>query len=141
MKNVLQYFNLIASVVEGSRAESAEVEFDQIDQATGLVDGVLYFHDGSRLELTEAVAIHRRRPVKRAYRYEYVRAGEAVFRYDNAAHHPDLPNFPHHKHVGQERLPATEPTLSQVLEEVTALMQEAAEEPPPTPRRRRQSKR
>jgi hypothetical protein len=64
-----------------------------------------------------------------------------VLRYDSAPHHPDLPTFPHHKHVGNERLPAAEPTLRQVLNEVASLLGGEAEEAPPTPRRRRRTKR
>jgi hypothetical protein len=67
--------------------------------------------------------------------------GEAVLRYDNAPHHPDLPGFPHHKHVRNERLPAAEPTLSQVLNEVASLLSEEVEVPPPTPRTRRRTRR
>ena len=141
MRTVTQYFDLIASVAERSGAASVEVEFDQIDQVSGIVDGTLYFYDGSRLEFTERVNIQERHPVKSIYRYQYVRAGEAVLRYDNASHHSDLPNFPHHKHVGNERLPATEPTLSQVLNEVAALPGEEAKTPRPAPRRRRRARR
>lgn len=141
MRNILRYFDIIASIVERSGAESVEVEFEQADQMTGIVDGVLYFYGGSRLEFTETVAVERRRPVKRLYRYQYVRAGEEVFRYDNAAHHPDLLNFPHHKHVGRKKRPATEPTLTQVLDEAFALMRKAESAPPSAPKRRRQSKR
>jgi hypothetical protein len=139
MKSIQQYFDLITSVAERSGAKSVEIEFDQTDQTTGIVDGTLYFYDGSRLEFTERVSIQGRHPVKSVYRYQYVRAGEPVLRYDNARHHPNLPNFPHHKHVGNERLPATEPTLSQVLNEVAAL--ERTEALLPAPRRRRRSKR
>jgi hypothetical protein len=32
MRNILQYFDRIADVIEYSEAESAEVEFEQIDQ-------------------------------------------------------------------------------------------------------------
>ena len=140
MRTIQEYFDLISGVVERSRAESIEVEFDR-DQTAGTVDGVLYFYDGSRLEFTETVSIQRYRLVKLAYRYQYIRAGEVVFRYDNARHHPHLPSFPHHKHVGNEKLPAIEPTLSQVLNEVASLLGEEAESPPPTPRRRRRTRR
>ena len=140
MRTIQEYFDFISGVVERSRAESIEVEFDR-DQAAGTVDGVLYFYDGSRLEFTETVSIQRYRPVKLTYRYQYIRADESVFRYDNARHHPDLPSFPHHKHVGNERLPAAEPTLSQVLDEVVSLLGEEVEAPPPTPRRRRRTRR
>ncbi len=112
MRDIQQYFDLITSVTERSGAASVDVEFDQRDPAFGTVDGILLFYDGSRLEITETVIIERYRPVKLSYRYQYVRAGEAVLRYDNALHHPDLPGFPHHKHVGNERLSAAEPTLS-----------------------------
>ncbi len=117
------------------------MEFEQTDRTHGTVDGVLYFHDGSRLEFTEVVALQNRRPVKQVYRYSYVRADKEEFRYDNAAHHPRLLNFPHPKHVGRKKLPATEPTLSQVMEKVTALLRTAAPAPPTAPKRRRQAER
>lgn len=141
MRNILQYFDLITGVIEHSGAESAEMEFDEGDQTIGTVDGVVYFYDGSRLEFTETVAIERRHPLKLFYRYQYVRAGEGVFRYDNAPHHPDLPNFPHHKHVKGNKLPATEPTLSQILDEVAVLLGEGVDVSPPTPKRRPRAKR
>ncbi len=140
MRTIQEYFDLISGVAERSGAESIEIEFDR-DQAAGTVDGVLYFYDGSRLEFTETVSIQHYRPVKLAYRYQYVRAGEAIFRYDNVRHHRDLPTFPHHKHVGTERLSATEPTLSQVLKEVAALLSQEAKTLPSAPKRRRRAKR
>ena len=140
MRDIQQYFDLITSVTERSGAASVDIEFDQRDPAFGTVDGVLLFYDGSRLEITETVIIECYHPVKLSYRYQYVRAGEAVLRYDNASHHPDLPSFPHHKHVGNERLPAAEPTLSQVLNEVASLLGEEAEVLLPAPKRRRRAK-
>jgi hypothetical protein len=76
------------------------------------------------LEFTETVAIQKPFAIKRVYRYQYVRAEKAIFRYDNAPHHPDLLNFPHHKHVGRKKFSATEPTLSQVLDEVSVFLLE-----------------
>ena len=89
--------------------------------------------------LQEQLPEHRR-PIKLFYRYQYIRTGKAIFRYDNAPHHPNLPNFPHHKHVGGRKLPATKPTLSQILDEVIALLGEGVDVPP-APKRRRRSKR
>ncbi len=131
----------MTSIVERSGTASVEIDFDQIDATTGIVDGVLYFYDGSRLEFTERVSIQDRHPIKTVYRYQYIRADNSIFRYDNAAHYPHLPNFPHHKHVGKERLPATEPTLSQVLSEVSALLSEEAKDTPRGPKRRRRMRR
>jgi len=139
VRTIVQYFDLITSIAERSGAASVEIEFDQVDATTGGIDGVLYFYDGSRLEFTERVVIQGRHPVKTVYRYQYVGAKSMVFRYDNAAHHPDLPNFPHHKHVGKERLSAIEPTLKQVLDEVISLL--SAETASTAPKRRRRTKR
>ena len=98
MRSVQEYFDLIAKLVEYSGAESVEMEFDE-DQQGGTIEGALYFRDGSRLEFTETVTIERYRPVKLFYIYQYISGEEAIFRYDNAPHHPDLPTFPHHRHV------------------------------------------
>ena len=122
MRDLLQYFDLLAKVIELSFAIDPELTLDQLDHKRGTIEGTLYFADGSRLEFTERVVIERARPVKRDYRYQYVRAQTAVFRYDNAPHHPQLPSFPHHKHVGRKTLPASEPTLEQVLQEINAMM-------------------
>ena len=140
MRSLQEYFDLIARVVEHSEAESVEIDVEQ-DPTASKVKGALYFYDGSRLEFTETVTIERYRPVKLFYVYQYISGGEAVLRYDNAPHHPDLPTFPHHKHVKKERLSATEPTLSQVLDEVAALLSKGTKETPGGPRRRRRTKR
>ena len=140
MRRIQEYFDLLVKVIEHSEAESVEIEFDE-DQQGSTIEGALYFHDGSRLEFTETVTIERYRPVKLYYVYQYIRGGEGVFRYDNAPHHPDLPTFPHHKHVRKERLPATEPTLSQVVSEVSDMQSEGAKETPRTLGRRRRTKR
>jgi hypothetical protein len=38
----------------------------------------------------------------------------------NAPHHPEIPTFPHHKHVGATETPTTaeKPSLAQVFAEV-----------------------
>ncbi len=140
MRSLQVYFDLIAKLVEHSGAELVEIDLEQ-DPAASKVKGVLYFYDGSRLEFTETVTLERYRPVKLFYVYQYIRGEEGVFRYDNAPHHPDLPTFPHHKHVRKERLPAIEPTLSQVLSEVSALLSEGTKGTPRAPGRRRRTKR
>ncbi len=140
MRDVYQYLDLIAGLIERSGAESAELDFDPADHTSGTVDGVIYFYDGSRLEFTEVVIIEQRRPVKQFYRYQYVRGEEAILRYDNAPHHQGLSNFPHHKHTGRSILPVLEPTLKQVLDEVTDLLSGSDGGVSATPKRRRQSR-
>jgi hypothetical protein len=140
MRDVEQYFDLITKLIELSPAVSVELDLDQLDHKRGTVEGTLYFADGSRLEFTERIVIERARPAKRSYRYQYVCAQEAVFRYDDAPHHPQLPGFPHHKHVGRKKVSAIEPTLKQVLQEVAELLavaSEPAEHAPPRRSRRK----
>ena len=62
--------------------------------------------------------------MKKEYRYQFVRRGAAVFRYDNAPHHSQLTTFPHHKHVGTRILSAAEPAFRRVLDEAIALVTE-----------------
>lgn len=58
------------------------------------------------------------------YRYQYQRAGETVFRYDDARHFPRHPTFPHHKHIGPAEMafPCYQPTLEEVLSEVEDIL-------------------
>ena len=122
MRRVTRYFDIIYRIVERCGAIDDDVQYLQVSRTEGIVDGVLYFADGSRLELTERVVIRGNRPFKERYRYQYLRDDETVFRYDNAPHHLRLPTFPHHKHEGDAIVAASEPTLQQVLAEIARLM-------------------
>lgn len=137
MHDVIQYFDLISDTVEFSFAESVELDFDRRDFSRGLIDGVAYFSDGSRLEFTEKIAVESSRVKKQSYRYQYVQDGKTIFRYDNADHHPNLPNYPHHKHVGRKILSAIEPSLSQVLDEIHDLLNQTSDQLSSPPKRRR----
>jgi len=55
MRDIFQYFDLLEKTLNSSLAVSAEVEFDRRDHTHGLIEGVLYFADGSRLEFTERI--------------------------------------------------------------------------------------
>jgi hypothetical protein len=138
MRDVSQYFELIEKAIEYSPATEAEIEILRFDAKSGLIEGVLYFADGSRLEFTERVVIEQRRLVKQEYRYQFVRNEEAVFRYDNAPHHTHISTHPHHKHVGAKILPALEPEFSQVLNEAVALLIEDTGHVKRSGRKRRQ---
>lgn len=138
MRDVYQYFDWVDRVLEDAGSEELEIDYFRDSSLSGLIDGVIYFHDGSRLEITEVVKLEQGKPVKTTYVYQYVRAGESVFRYDNAPHHPGLANFPHHKHVGSQRLSTLEPSLKQVLSEVAGHFTNT---PAVKAKRRRQSKR
>lgn len=141
MRDIVQYFDLINATIENSQVVSAELELEQLDSRRGTIDGVLYFVDGSRLEFTERVVIANAKPIKRAYRYQYVKSQSSVFRYDNAPHHPLLASFPHHKHVGRKTLDAKEPNLTQVIEEaVSMIVNDTESGSQAVPRRKRSRK-
>ena len=125
MRDVSQHFELIEKAVEYSSVIAAEIEVERRDAARGLIDGVVYFADGSRLEFSERVIIEKGRAVKITYRYQFVRDEVAVFRYDNAPHHEHVTTHPHHKHAGSKILPAIEPEFRRVLDEAAALLREA----------------
>jgi hypothetical protein len=90
------------------------------DDHNGLIRCRVIFWDNSFLDLYEVVSTELGYPVRVYYAYTYLREGKRVFRYDNAPHHPEIATHPYHKHIGaRDRLvPADQPTLKQVLEEV-----------------------
>ena len=96
------------------------------DDHNGLVRGRVFFWDGSFLDLYEVVSTELGYPVRIGYAYTYLRTGQRAFRYDNAPHHPEIITYPHHKHIGPEdRLaPADQPTLSQLLAEIAAELEQ-----------------
>lgn len=125
MRDVNQHFELVERAVEYSSAVEAEIEIERRDAGRGVIEGVVYFADGSRLEFSERVIIEKGRPIKLDYRYQFVQSDVAVFRYDNAPHHEHIATHPHHKHVGTKILPSIEPELRQVLEEAEKLVKSA----------------
>ncbi len=126
MRDVSQYFELIQKAIEYSIATEVELEILRFGADSGLIEGVVSFADGSRLEFTELVEIEQRHPVKVEYRYQFVQSEAPVFRYDNAAHHEHVATHPHHKHVGAEILSAIEPEFRQVLDEAVKLVNAGA---------------
>lgn len=57
------------------------------------------FNDGRRLYVSE----DWRGDTLFMYSYYWIdSADRLIVGWDNSAHHPHLPNFPHHKHIGQQ---------------------------------------
>lgn len=85
--------------------------------------GDIYFIDNSRLHFRE-LFVGETNPVKLAYTYHYQRADETIiFRYDNTRHFPHLPTAPHHKHVTDIEVVATDlPEFETVLREIESLI-------------------
>ncbi|MBO0348611.1 hypothetical protein J0895_05735 [Phormidium pseudopriestleyi FRX01] len=56
------------------------------------------------VELTEAFTIKNNQLLTLDYRYQWMDSSKQVLRkrWDSVKHFPDLPNFPHHVHIGSE---------------------------------------
>ena len=74
--------------------------------------------NGNLLEVDEALQIESNTLVWVDYRYHYQNAkNQLIFRYDNTPHFPDLPSFPHHKHLPTQVIACTRPKLLHVFQE------------------------
>jgi len=66
--------------------------------------------DGSVLHVSETT-----REGWRDYSYHWQRNGELIRRWDNAPHHRNLPNFPHHIQEEDDILPGDDVNLTDIL--------------------------
>ena len=79
------------------------------------------YEDGSRLAVRLVVNTSSDYPDWNRYSFQYMsEEAETVFRYDDSDHHPELPNFPHHKHEGADEgvLGVHRPTVRQIRNEI-----------------------
>ena len=61
------------------------------------------------------------------YGYNYLtKDGTLIFRYDNAfdPEAKKLSTYPEHKHISNKLLPATRPSLEEILREISGLLQD-----------------
>ena len=119
--NVDRYFTIILSIVTRHWAIiEDELEFIASSEERGFMRGRLIFLDSSYLDFSEAIEISKRRIHKLNYRYQHVKGGESIFRYDNYPQHPRLSPPYHHKHTSGGRvIPLAEPPkFIDIIEEV-----------------------
>lgn len=78
---------------------------EQSTASIGQMRARLTFNDGSWLEFSEVVRKEENGDIITvANSYHWMEAdNELRMRWDNAEHYPDLPGFPHHFHVGDEK--------------------------------------
>ncbi len=90
----------------------------QYNAKQGYISGSVQFENGCRLEFMELKNTDQTEKVK--YRYQYMdQQNSCLFRYDNAPHHDEIATFPHHKHKGEAIESSLEPTLFDVLLEIS----------------------
>ena len=80
--------------------------------------------DDSVLEVTEYIqATEEDNAQVKRYSYHWMdNSSQLKIRWDNVRHYPDLPNFPHHRHDGDEKnvSPGEPMTLFKVLDIIAA---------------------
>lgn len=114
--------DILDATVSAGEAVLVSTQIDPRSALRGFIAGVLQFGDASELHFREFVDTGLPEP-RLVYAYHYQNLNrELVFRYDNAAHRPPLPQAEHrHTPAGVEVRPA--PTLAQVVDEVIRGMQ------------------
>ena len=103
-------------------------EWVRENAGTGYVRLRVKLKNGDLFEAAEFFVRQGNRVATRKYRHHWQDAsGNLIKRWDNAAHHPELANYPHHVHNGHEDnvIPSqTDITLDIVLQQITAHLQE-----------------
>ncbi len=76
------------------------------------------FEQDHLLEINEAVVIVDNKLVPLDYRYHCQgEQNRLIFRYDSTPHFPDLPSFPHHKHLPDDVIASDQPDIERVVQE------------------------
>lgn len=87
--------------------------------ATGYIEALAIFEDGSKLSIFEFLRYDSRRVNREKYRYQYMDdRNREIFRYDNAPHYKSVTTFPHHKHIDNLIIDSPAPAMVDVLREV-----------------------
>ncbi len=108
---------LLSSLIATSEATLTDIRIDQRSSLRGFIAGMLQFNDGSELHFREFVDASSTKPrLMYAYHYQNVNR-DLIFRYDNAAHRPRLPQV-EHKHTTGGVASSPAPTLAQVIDEI-----------------------
>lgn len=118
---VADYFKTIEHLLSDSKfIADRVVDFKEFSSDEGMVRGRLLFLGGYVLTFMEYIHIGKERP---KYRFNLTDSnGYMIFRYDNAAHHRDVPTFPHHKHTSTDVQPSRETGLSEILSEIESII-------------------
>jgi hypothetical protein len=107
----------IAEFSQCSLLVTSELTADMRTEQIGLLKGILTFVDGSVLFFKEYLDF-RTTIEKKMYSFHYQDAQAVLrFRYDNAAHKPDL-GFQDHKHTPKTTVQSVGPDLADVMNEI-----------------------
>jgi hypothetical protein len=116
--NARAYYQSLQSAIHAApHVLRSDVRFEEIDVNECYVSGVLLLMGSFELHIAEYVVTD---PVLTRLKYRYhlqTADGQLVSRWDNAAHHPTVSTFPHHRHDEQDGIhPASPMSVLDALE-------------------------
>lgn len=120
-----QYFqSMLDLLAKIPFVESSNVNLEKRGDLAGFIRGAVEFTNGSSLLFFREL-LDLRLPIQKImYAYHYqTKDGDLIFRYDNTAHHKEIPTFPNHKHLKDDDVISSEPpSLEQILREIEDIL-------------------
>ncbi len=104
--DVQSYFDTIKFKLATSPViKKIHVVQEQGLENAGFFRARLDLENGDFVEVAEFFMIAQGQSQTIEYRYQWMNSSKQRLRkrWDNAAHHPGLPNFPHHVHIGDDK--------------------------------------
>ncbi len=103
--NLDQYIAAVKEKLAGSKIISViEISDERIILDRGYFRARLTLINRDFLEIAESFTIKDNQILTLDYRYQWMDSSKQLLRkrWDSVKHFPDLPNFPHHIHIGSE---------------------------------------
>jgi hypothetical protein len=103
--DLAQYIEAIKKGLNTSAViSSVEIVDERILLNRGYFRARLILSNEDFLEIAESFAIQADQCITLDYRYQWMNGSKQILkqRWDSVKHFPDLPNFPHHVHVGSD---------------------------------------
>ena len=108
MRDLVTYFKDLSEILLSPDPKSDFLEAPQINERgnqIGSLSLAIGYADGSRLYVELQADCSDDFPAWGDYSFQYIGPREELrFRYDDAPHHGELPNFPYHLHLRTEEL-------------------------------------
>ena len=117
-----EYFTKITKILE-ILPDIVHYKFDSNkinDLYYGIVKCTIKLENNLIFDLIEVINLENNPTQnKQKYKYQVRKKNALIFRYDNAKHYPDLPGFPHHKHlIDGNIISSEEPYLYDIILEI-----------------------
>lgn len=112
------FISLKASLILSPVIESYQVIRELITDLEGYLRIQAFLVDKGQLNIFIYVTSNKNVTIKKYSFHWQDEDKNLVIRWDNAPHHRELKNFPHHLHLKGEIKPSIEPNFSDVLAEI-----------------------